>query len=555
MSLIGLTLTLLLSVFGSASERDDVSDERARATDALFEQWDNRDSPGCALAIIEDGAIVHSGGYGMANLDHDIPLTPTTMFHVASVSKQFTAAAVVLLAQDGKLSLDADVHEYLPELPEFGTTITVRHLVHHISGLRDQWDLLGLSGWRYSRDLITDDDVLSLVALQRELNFPPGEQFLYSNTGYTLLAQIVKQVSGKSLREFTRERIFSPLGMPRTFFRDDFSEIVKDQAYGYVPADDTFRVNVTNFDTVGATSLMTNVEEMARWDRNFDHARVGGEEFIEQMLERGELNDGEQISYAFGLIHGEYRGLPIVEHSGGDAGYRSHYMRFPGQGFAVVCLCNVPAGPATLARRAADIWLEGQLEPSPDVVGDSEPETPEPVVLHEASLENKVGLYWNREHDRHVALEVRAGKLVALIAGNAFELVPVSKSRFRVVAAQIEVLFDSQGDTPRFTAHSDGEEPRVYERVEAANPTTEHLAGYVGRYVSEEIPIPYWVTLEDGALVLQRLKSGPETLEPTEPDIFRGPTGTVRFERGADGQVTGFALSTGRIRNLRFGKR
>jgi CubicO group peptidase (beta-lactamase class C family) len=552
MSLTAVVLALSLSMLEPASERDGVTEQRARAADALFERWDDNDSPGCSLAVIQDGTIVHSGAYGMANLDHDIPITTTTMFHVASVSKQFTAAAIVLLAQDGKLSLGADIHEYLPELPDFGATITLRHLIHHTSGLRDQWDLLGLSGWRYSRDLITDEDVMSLVERQRELNFPPGEMHLYSNTGYTLLAQIVEKVSGKSLREFTRERIFVPLDMHRTFFRDDFSEIVKGQAYGYVPSGDTFRLSVTNFDTVGATSLMTNVEEMVRWDRNFDDPEVGGEALVEQMLERGTLNDGEEISYAFGLSRGEYRGVPIVEHAGGDAGYRAHFIRFPEQRFSVVCLCNGAIPSGTLARRVADIWLEDELEPPPQAV--TAAEALEPVVLDDNSLVRKVGLYWNRDRDRHVVLELQDGKLLARVEGNVFELIPVTKNRFNLVDAPIVLLFDSETKPPRFTALGDGDEQRVYERVEAADPEIRQLAGYVGKYVSEEIPIPYHLALEDGALVLRRLKSPPETLEPTELDTFRGPIGTVRFARDADGTITGFALSTGRIRNLRFGK-
>ena len=245
--------------------------------DKLFERFNKPDSPGCAVAVVRDGRIVYEHGYGMADLDHDIPITPSTVFHVASMSKQFTATAIVLLAQEGRLSLDDPVRKYVPEVPDFGVPITLRHLIHHTSGLRDQWELLEMAGWRYSLDLITDDDVLELVSRQKELNFKPGEKFLYCNTGYTLLAQVVKRVSGKSLREFTEERIFKPLNMTSTHFRDDHAEIVKRQAYGYVPDKATFRLSVTNFDTVGATSLLTTVEDLAVWDRNFYDKRVGGE--------------------------------------------------------------------------------------------------------------------------------------------------------------------------------------------------------------------------------------------------------------------------------------
>jgi CubicO group peptidase (beta-lactamase class C family) len=241
--------------------------------DKVFAEWDSTVSPGCALSVIKDGKIIYKRGYGMADLDHDIPISPETVFHVASISKQFTAAAILLLAQEGKLSLDDDVRKYVPELPDFGALITIRQLIHHTSGLRDQWSLLGLAGWRYSLDLITDDDVLDVMSRQKELNFLPGEKHVYCNTGYTLLAQIVKRVSGQSFREFTTSRIFKPLDMKSTHFRDDHAEIVKHIAYGYVNGEggNSYRLSVTNFDTVGATSLLTTVEDLAQWDENFYH--------------------------------------------------------------------------------------------------------------------------------------------------------------------------------------------------------------------------------------------------------------------------------------------
>ena len=342
------------------------SDSPSDRVDKIFERFDRRDSPGCALAVMRDGGVIYKHGYGMADLDHDVAITPSTVFHVASVSKQFTDAAIVLLAQEGKLSFDDEVRKYIAELPDFGQRITIRHLIHHTSGLRDQWSLLGLAGWRYSLDLITDDDILEMMSRQKDLNFRPGEKHVYCNTGYTLLALIVKRVSGRSFREFTSQRIFEPLGMANTHFRDDHAEIVKHQAYGYSPSRDTWRLSVTNFDTVGATSLLTTAEDLARWDRNFDEPTVGGPKLIEQLLERGRLNNGEQLSYAFGLTHGLYKGQAVIEHSGGDAGYRAHFIRFPERKLSVACLCNAGnANPSRLARNVADAYLDLKDEATP----------------------------------------------------------------------------------------------------------------------------------------------------------------------------------------------
>src|SRR5579859_2291679 len=318
--LVVLTLLLVVASQGVPGQNAPPADENLpKRVDELFQKMDTPSSPGCALSVIKDGRIVYEHGYGMADLDHDVPITPTTIFHVASMSKQFTAASILLLAQEGKLSLDDPVRKYIPELPDFGTPITIRQLIHHTSGLRDQWDLLGLAGWRYSLDLITDDDVLSVISRQKDLNFAPGTKHLYSNTGYTLLAQIVKRVSGESFREFTTARFFAPLGMKSTHFRDDHAEIVKHMAYGYEPAKDTFRISLTNFDTVGATSLLTTVEDLALWDENFYHPKVGGQALIDRLLERGKLNNGEQLDYASGLVVGTYRGLRTVDHGGADA--------------------------------------------------------------------------------------------------------------------------------------------------------------------------------------------------------------------------------------------
>src|SRR5688572_5400092 len=272
-----LTVSALVTAAITVSAATAPQPSRDARVDEIFKEFTAAGSPGCTAGVYQGARIVHRGAYGMANLDHDVKLTPRSVFHVASVSKQFTATAILLLAADGKLSLDDDVRKFIPELPDFGERITIRHLANHTSGIRDQWDLLGLAGWRYSRDLITDDDVLQMLSRQKDLNFKPGERHLYSNSGYTLMAIIVSRASGKSFREFTTERIFTPLGMTNTHFRDAFTEIVKHQAYGYAPYGQTFRLSTTNFDTAGATSLLTTVEDMAKWYANFDSGRVGGD--------------------------------------------------------------------------------------------------------------------------------------------------------------------------------------------------------------------------------------------------------------------------------------
>jgi CubicO group peptidase (beta-lactamase class C family) len=548
-----LLLTSALAVAQDAPARD-----VHQQVDRIFAKWDSTVSPGCALSVIKDGQIVYKRGYGMADLDHDIPITPETVFHVASISKQFTAAAIILLAQEGKISLDDDVHKYIPELPDFGARITIRHLIHHTSGLRDQWSLLGLAGWRYSLDLITDDDVLDVISRQKELNFTPGAEYSYCNTGFTLLAQIVKRVSGESLREFTSKRIFQPLGMTSTHFRDDHAEIVKRIAYGYVDGEgeNSYRLSVTNFDTVGATSLLTTVEDLAHWDENFYHPAVGGPEFVKQQLERGKLNSGKPVAYGFGLALGKYRGLRTVGHGGSDAGYRADFLRFPEQHFAVACLCNKgEINPGELTQRVADIYLAAEFKEPAPVRSEAMPES---VAVAAERLAQFPGLYFKMDDQRIVRVRVKDGKvLLAFSAGGGREMTALSDSRFRLASGPGELTFPAAASGPaqRLTIHFPGpEKPDVYERVAEFQPTPSELAVFAGSYVSQEIDPVYRIVVEDGGLFLKRLKSKPEKLEPTIADTFWGLNGDLHFQHAPGGKITGFTLNAGRVKNFHFVK-
>jgi CubicO group peptidase (beta-lactamase class C family) len=534
-----------------------------KQVDKVFEKWDKPDSPGCALGVYKDGQIVYKRGYGVADLNDDVPITSATVFHVASMSKQFTAASIVLLAQQGKLSLDDDVRKYIPELPDFGERITIRHLVHHTSGLRDQWNLLELAGWRYSLDLITDDDVMSVMTRQKDLNFKPGDKHVYCNTGYTLMGLIVKRVSGMSLREFTTKNIFVPLGMTHTHFRDDHAEIIKHDALGYEQEgkDKPFRMSLTNFDTVGATSLHTTVEDLQLWDENFYHPRVGGPTFLQQMLERGKLNSGEQLDYAFGLVEGKYRGLPTVDHGGADAGYRSDLTRFPEQHFSAAVLCNsAETNPSRLARQVADIVLAKDLKPA-DATPTKEPAKNAVVTLTAEQMAAIAGLYWNREEDDFEKVQVKDGKLQIQLGGEFRGLKPAGEAHFHVADVpwgddvDIHYLGATTEKPKRLEQSFGGGKPNIFEAATAYTPNTAELAEYTGAYVSEEIDPVYRMVLQDGNLTLTRLKNKPDPLRPTVRDVFTGEIGTVRFTRDANQHISGFILDAGRIQNFRFSRR
>jgi len=549
-ALASLSLLLMPAISLTQSGADDLTVQ----VDKIFVQFDKPDSPGCALAVIKGSQIIYKRGYGMADLDHDIPIKPDTPFHVASLSKQFTAFAILLLAQQGKLSLDDKVQKYITELREFDQPITIRHLLHHTSGLRDQWNLLIMSGWRLGEDVVRDDDILDLVSRMKELNFKPGAQHMYCNTGYTLLAYIVKRVSGQSLREFAEANIFKVLGMTRTIFRDDHVIVVKQQAYAYNPGPNgAFKLSVPNYDTVGASSLVTTVEDLARWDQNFYDKKVGGDWVIEQMQIRGQLNDGEQIPYARGVVIGSYKGLKVVEHGGADAGYRSHLMRFPEQRFSVACLCNIGGtNPGRFARQVADVYLASVMAPEP-----AKPASPiAAITLTEQELKNKVGAYWEETSEEMGRISINDGKLQLSVTGLNASLVPVEANRFRVVEPPVEAVFEAspEGSPLRLILNIPDRKPIKMDAMPPAD--ISKLSEYEGAYYSEEIDSTYRVTLKDGNLVVTRKKAGPTQLTPSFRDAFDSPgiLGVFRFTRDAQNRVDGFRLSAGRIRNFLFVK-
>jgi CubicO group peptidase (beta-lactamase class C family) len=309
--------------------------------------------------VVQRGSLIHSQGYGEAILLSHVKNTPTTAFYIASLSKQFTALSLLLLEQDKKLSLSDDIRRWVPEVPSLGR-ITLRQLLDHTSGLRDYFGLLSLSGWR-PNELLTEREFLDLVSRQRALNFAPGTEFLYSNTGYALLSIVVRRASGESLREFAARRIFTPLGMRNTQFRDDHTQAIRDEAIGFVPQDVGYAVSIPQLDVVGDGGVFSTVEDLARWDANFETGKVGGREGVARLQQTATLSDGRSTGYALGLSVGNFAGSRIVSHSGAYGGYRSTYLRFPDEHLSVITLCNVSTMSSQLAEQVASIYLGARI--------------------------------------------------------------------------------------------------------------------------------------------------------------------------------------------------
>ena len=462
------------------------SDDDNPAIDTLFAVWDAPGSPGCALAVAQHGALLYSRGYGYANLDYNIPITPQTVFDVASITKQFNAASLTMLEQDGKLSLDDNVRKWLPELPEFEAPITLRHMIYHTSGLRDYLNLFPLAG-RGDYFPISHAQILAMMARQRALIFPPGDQYLYSNTAYMLLAQVVERAGGQPLGEMTRDRIFKPLAMVGSRMYDNFDEIIPQRATGY-DRDDEGGMRVVhnyNFDVAGDGQLYSTVEDLLRWD-NYLHG-TAKPPIYQSMMTEGTLNNGEAIGYAQGIVISDYRGMRTAGHSGSSWGFRSQLVRFVDPGLSIAIACNSDfARPGELAQRVADHYLADQLDPlnldEEIIVDQTDIDEPlESLSLTAEELAHFAGEFFSAELDANYRFTVIADDLVVHIEQEPPLLVtPVANDRFNIrfynqgwsgpQTATLEFNRDRSGTVTGFALSSGSERGIVFEKWQRSCP-------------------------------------------------------------------------------------
>src|SRR5215213_4718265 len=346
-----------------------VSPAFAVRLDSLFDSWRGTDRPGCAVGVSQRGRVVIERAYGMADIESGAPMRPTTVIHSASIAKQVTALAVLLLVRDGRLGLDDDVRRHLPELPDYRaryrTPITVRHLLTHTSGLRDFFELLIVARGRFEEDRITDADATAVVGRQRALNFAPGAEYGYSNTGYLLAAHLVERLTGRPFAAFAAERIFAPLGMTHTRLRDDVAALIPGRAVGYARRDAGWRTAIPNYDVVGPTNLQTTVGDLLRWADNLDRPAVGDSALVRQMLTPGVLAGGDTIRYGLGLSLVRDRGERVAEHEGRDPGFRAYLGRYLESGLTVALLCNAPLNPVGLGHDVAGLYLGRPTDANP----------------------------------------------------------------------------------------------------------------------------------------------------------------------------------------------
>ena len=432
-------LFIFLAFAGPALSGQTIDGGIDEQIDRLFSKY-HAATPGVAVAVVKDGKIIFKKGYGAANLEYDVPVTTKTVFQIASVSKQFTAFAVYLLEKQGKLSLEDDVRKYVPEIPDYGRIVRIKHLLSHTSGIKDQWSLLSLAGWKMA-DVNTTPQILRLIGRQKELNFAPGSRFLYSNSGYTLAAEIVERASGQTFAEFTRKHIFEPLRMLDTQFYDDYEKVVRNRAESYESEKGVYKKKNLHSSADGASNLYTTVEDMAKWALNFENPTVGDAELIKRFDEPSLLDDGRRVVYAMAdgepIYHAKgqnfwnYRGLTVLSHGGHAAAFRSTFWRLPERRLAVVLLSNDEHfAQSDNAEAIIELYLKTDLKPrrtaAPPVAGRNES-----AGKSNADLKEFEGRFYNDELEVFYTARAANGKLIlSHLRHGEIELTAAGKDRF-----------------------------------------------------------------------------------------------------------------------------
>jgi CubicO group peptidase (beta-lactamase class C family) len=519
--------------------------------DHIFDRF-TRTTPGCGVGLAKDGRTLYVHGYGSSNLEYDVPNTENTVFESGSVAKQFTASAMLMLVADGKLTLDDDIHKYLPEVPSFGgQKITIRNLLTHTSGLRDQWGLLGIEGRGPGTQVHSPLTTLDLVVHQKMLNFPPGSDYLYSNTGYALAALIIERVSGKTLQEFTQERLFKPLGMTHTQLRDDFTRVVPNRATAYSGSEATgFHQDMPFTNMIGNGGVLSTMGDLLKWNENLDHPTVGGPSYVEAIETRMRLTNGRLLTYALGLEVVDYHGIGEVGHSGSTAGYRTFLARYPDQHVSAAVWCNAAyANPTSLLHQVVDLVLV-----KPSGVAQQQAVSENVTRLPAEVLSKWAGMYRDPHTDQTITLSVANGSLSTGGRGGG-PWMPLAADHFRAPLGDVTLSGAAGGRALRLI-RADGDTVR-YEEVRPA--TSPRLEDYAGTYTSDELDVVLTLAVKDGKLVMRRRPADEFELRPVYADDFQagggGGLGTVRFARGAHGRVTGLAFFAGRVLDVRFRRR
>jgi CubicO group peptidase (beta-lactamase class C family) len=518
-------------------------------------------TPGGVVGVIKDGKIIFIKAYGLANFETKEPNKTSTLFNLGSVSKQFTAAAILMLVKAKKLSLKDDVRKYLPDFPDYGYTITIENLVHHTCGIRSNDVLALMAGTQDSIE--TQESIYSLIIKQKSLNFKPGDEFLYSNSGYVLLVKIIEKASGMKFSKFVEDNIFQPIGMNQTAIYDNPGKIIKNSASGHIwGGEDKFRrTGKRNSTVVGQSNIYTSVGDFLQWDNNFYKNKLGNWDFSKEMTSLTTLSNGDTCRYAFGLDISEHNGLKTISHQGGTGDFTAQYIQISSEKFAVVCLFNLPVDVTGFAYKIADLYVKGK----PNTIASAP--YPAKIMVDPFVLQSYVGKYFDEKQWLLATITKKADHLVFETPyQDKFEIYPSSDTSFFVTFADVKFIFskNTNGETVKVTIIQDGQKfPLKYLGTNVFPLKSEQLSQFAGDFYSEEISASYPVLFKENKLYVkfpqslaQFCKGNPEAeLISEHADYFASPVSSFQFTRNAQNEISGFILKdVGRVRNLVFSK-
>ncbi len=558
---------LLVCIIGTAKsnsffDTNGINDSIEIKIDTMISQMGlSSKTPGGVVGVIKNGKIVFVKAYGLANFDTKESNKTTTLFNLGSVSKQFTAAAIQILVNEKKLTLKDDIRKYLPDFPDYGYTITIENLVHHTCGIRSNDVLTLIAGTQDSTE--TQDGIYSLIIKQKSLNFKPGDEFLYSNSGYVLLVKIIEKISGMKFSQFVEENIFLPAGMNQTAIYDNPSKIIMNSASGHTWGEDEKfkRTGKRNSTVVGQSNIYTCVDDFLQWDNNFYKNKLGEWDFTREMTALTTLSNGDTCRYAFGLDISDHNGLKTISHQGGTGDFTAQYVQIPSEKFAVVCLFNIPVDVTGLTYKITDLFVKG----IPKTVA-AEP-NPVKIKVDSVVLQSYVGTYFDEKLWLQATITKETDHLVFKAPyQDKLEIFPSSDTSFFLTFADLKFIFskDSKGETAKVTIIQDGQKfPLAYLGSNVLPLKAEQLSRYSGEYYSEEINATYPVLFKENKLYVkfpqslaQYCNNNPEAeLISEHADYFASPVSSFQFTRNAQNEISGFILKdVGRVRNLVFSK-
>src|ERR1044071_7563310 len=496
-------------------------------------------APGCAAAVSLNGQTVFEEAFGLADMEHNVPNTPQTIFESGSVAKQFTAAALVLLQQEGKLSLDDPVKKYIPELPDYGAPLTIRHLLNHTSGLRDWGTVMSLTGAGRGDRVINQDLAFDVIIHQRALDFKPGAEYSYSNSGYNLAAIIVERVSKQKFPAFIEQRLFKPLGMNSSSWRDDYRRIVPGRAQAYSrQGNGPWRLDMPFMNVYGNGGMLTTVGDWMKWNAMLDSQSLGAP-LVTALETRGVLNDGRKIAYALGLVVDTYKGMKDVSHGGATAGYQTFLARYPDNKVSVGVMCNGTSPSA--GGIAANIT---------DEIFGPFPETPrtESAKVSNDELKKFVGIWRNEKTHEPARFVIENG----VSRWRGARVIPMGGGKFTVGANELRFTFDKEGKpVSAETVDSDGEVRRFLPE-KAWAPAAADLAAIKGNWFSEEAGATFTVAIDGDKAYIKQRPATSLLMQPIYTDHFDAEGYVVWFTRDKNGKISGLHVGASRMRDMLF---